>query len=132
MNKIAIHDSICAKLHTTYAKKNADYGDSFANVRRKFPDATLIHLNEKLSRLEELMRSGRTPCVIDESIEDTLLDMANYCILELVERRADAEAAENLRKLHGCIPDEMADLSNVPPVPPVVTLDVLGGAVHDC
>ena len=127
MNKIAIHDSICAKLHTTYAQKNADYGDSFANVRRKFPDATLIHLNEKLSRLEELMRSGRTPCVIEEPIEDTLLDMANYCILELVERRADIEAAENLRKLHGNVSEDMADLSNVPPM---VTVDMLGGAVN--
>ena len=73
-------------LNTTYKAKNADYGDSFAKVRAKFPNAILIRLNDKLERLERLY-AGAVQQVKDESIDDTLLDLANYCIMELVERK---------------------------------------------
>lgn len=84
--KECIHWTICRDLHDTYKAKNADYGDSFAKVRNEYPNAILIRLNDKLSRLETLM-NGAEQHVQDESIDDTLLDLANYCIMELVERR---------------------------------------------
>lgn len=84
--KECIHWTICRDLHDTYKAKNADYGDSFAQVREKYPNAILIRLNDKLSRLETLM-NGAQQHVNDESVDDTLLDLANYCIMELVERR---------------------------------------------
>lgn len=87
-NKLNIHKEICNNLHETYEAKNADYGDSFALVRGKYPNAILIRLNDKLNRLETLL-NGSHQHVNDESIDDTLLDLANYCIMELVERRID-------------------------------------------
>lgn len=87
-NKLNIHKEICNNLHETYEDKNADYGDSFALVRGKYPNAILIRLNDKLNRLETLL-NGSHQHVNDESIDDTLLDLANYCIMELVERRSD-------------------------------------------
>lgn len=84
--KECIHWTICRELHDTYKAKNADYGDSFAIVREKYPNAILIRLNDKLNRLETLM-NGAQQHVQDESVDDTLLDLANYCIMELVERR---------------------------------------------
>lgn len=84
--KECIHWTICQKLFETYKAKNADYGDSFAQVRQKYPNAILIRLNDKLNRLETLM-NGAEQHVNDESVEDTLLDLANYCIMELVERK---------------------------------------------
>ena len=84
--KECIHWTICRELHDTYKAKNADYGDSFAMVREKYPNAILIRLNDKLNRLETLM-NGAEQHVNDESVDDTLLDLANYCIMELVERR---------------------------------------------
>lgn len=84
--KECIHWTICRDLHETYKAKNADYGDSFAMVRNKYPNAILIRLNDKLNRLETLM-NGAQQHVNDESVDDTLLDLANYCIMELVERR---------------------------------------------
>ena len=81
-----IHREICEELHRTYLKKNADYGDSFAKLRQKYPEAILIRLSDKLNRLKSLMGSGNIQ-VKDESISDTLLDLANYCIMEEVERR---------------------------------------------
>lgn len=89
MDRIEIHKNICETLNNTYKAKNADYGDSFALVRAKFPNAILIRLNDKLNRLETLEKN-QTRFVLDESSDDTLLDMANYCIMELVERRLDA------------------------------------------
>lgn len=85
--KESFHWSICRELNETYKAKNADYGDSFALVRKKYPNAILIRLNDKLNRLETLMSGGKQH--VDESIDDTLLDLANYCIMELVERRND-------------------------------------------
>lgn len=85
--KECIHWTICLELNETYKAKNADYGDSFALVRGKYPNAILIRLNDKLNRLETLMNGGKQH--VDESIDDTLLDLANYCIMELVERRND-------------------------------------------
>ena len=81
-----IHQEICKQMHNTYRRKNHDYGDSFATLRQEYPNAILIRLGDKYNRLKALM-SGEAAQVKDESIDDTLLDLANYCILELVERR---------------------------------------------
>jgi len=83
-----MHKEICEDLNDLYKAKNADYGDSFADTRRKYPNAILIRLNDKMSRLESLM-GGASQQVSDESIDDTLKDLANYCLMELVERRID-------------------------------------------
>ena len=39
------------------------------------------------------MGRGEKAKVSDESIEDTLLDLANYAVMELVERRVDRDDA---------------------------------------
>ncbi len=93
MEKIKVHKEICDRLHDTYVAKNADYGDSFAKVRAKYPEAILIRLEDKMSRLEQLMQHGNRQ-VKDESVEDTLMDLANYCIMELVERKNDTKSKE--------------------------------------
>lgn len=91
MNKDVLHAEICKKLNATYIAKNKDYGDSFAKVRKEFPNSVLIRLADKFERLKQLM-GGAEAQVKDESIEDTLLDMANYCIMEVIERQVDKEA----------------------------------------
>ena len=83
--KIEIFREITDKAADTYERKNADYGDSFAKTRDLIPNAILVRLHDKLNRLTSLMLKGDQR-VADESIEDTMLDMANYCIMELVER----------------------------------------------
>ena len=90
MNKPERHAQICAKLNDTYARKNHDYGDSFAQLRQRQPNAILVRVFDKYLRLETLL-SGATQEVKDESIDDTLVDLANYCIMELVERQIERE-----------------------------------------
>lgn len=87
-DKTAIHASICTEIHELYNIKNADYGDSFAQLRKRYPSFICIRVFDKLNRLETCMAKG-TVEVKDETIEDTLLDIANYCIMEVAERRAE-------------------------------------------
>jgi len=96
--KIQTHAEIITKMHDIYIAKNNDYGDSFSKIRAKYPISILIRLNDKLSRLEALL-TGTNPMVKNESIDDTLYDLANYCVLELIERIEDAQYLE-LLKVH--------------------------------
>lgn len=94
-NKLEIFKSITDKMYKTYEAKNNDYGDSFTKVRNKYPNSILIRLNDKLNRLESLM-NGNRQMVSGESVKDTLLDMANYCIMELVEREMEHECGKKV------------------------------------
>lgn len=87
-SKIEIFCELTNKACETYERKNADYGDSFAKTRELIPNAILVRLHDKLNRVTSLMLKGDQK-VSDESIEDTLLDMANYCLMELTERAYD-------------------------------------------
>ena len=92
MDRIDIHEDLCAELHKLYVAKNADYGDSFAKVREEIPNAILVRLSDKLNRLKSLMtKDDDERKVLDESIDDTLMDIANYALLELVERRNEGD-----------------------------------------
>ena len=90
MSKYEIHAMICEELTQIYYNKNQDYGDSFAIVRAKVPDAIRVRLWDKMLRLDNLL-SGADALVQSETIEDTLKDMANYCLMELIERQLEKE-----------------------------------------
>jgi len=86
LGKVELHSGICETLNDIYERKNHDYGDSFAKLRNELPNAILVRIYDKYSRLKTLMQ-GADQKVKDESIDDTLMDLANYCIMELVERK---------------------------------------------
>lgn len=85
MNKVQMHRAICNELTNVYEAKNRDYGDSFKKTRERWDVALLVRLSDKYERLCTLVETG-TAEVVDEKIEDTLKDLANYCIMELMER----------------------------------------------
>lgn len=84
------HLEICRELNETYRQKNNDYGDAFANLRRELDNVILVRIFDKYSRLKTLL-NGEAALVKGETVEDTLKDLANYCIMELVERREESE-----------------------------------------
>ena len=90
--KLCLHKDFCDTLNIIYRQKNHDYGDSFAKVRSVVPNAILVRLMDKLERLKTLLGKGEQAQVVDESIYDTLIEMANYCIMEVVERRLELDA----------------------------------------
>lgn len=93
MEKIKIHKQLCDNMHYLYQKKNADYGDSFAQMRRRYPNVIGMKLWEKVNRLCNLL-DGQTQQVQDEAIEDTLMDIANYAVMELTERMVDSDCIQ--------------------------------------
>lgn len=89
MDKLEVHASICDGIKDLYRRKNADYGDSFGKARKVVPNYTLGKLYDKFSRYMNLSLAGEDTAQVDESVEDTLLDLANYAIMELTERKIE-------------------------------------------
>ena len=84
MNKVDIHKKICEELNALYARKNADYGDSFGKSFKEYcMTMACIRLEDKLNRLKALTKNKAQ--VVDESIADTLMDLANYAIMTVIE-----------------------------------------------
>lgn len=89
MDRVQMHKELCKELNDTYEKKNHDYGNSFGETFDKLGMISAVtRISDKYNRLVSLcMLSDKERKVKDESIEDTLLDMANYCIMTVIELR---------------------------------------------
>ena len=75
-----LFNTLLDQIKDTHEKKNHDYGNSFAKSMDEFGmPAAAIRLSDKLNRFKFLIKSEAQ--VKDESIEDTLLDMAAYAIM---------------------------------------------------
>lgn len=92
MSKIERHKALCDRLNDLYARKNHDYGDSFHTtfVEEGFA-MSRIRLSDKLNRFKALSHAGSAALVGDERIEDTLLDLANYALMTLLEMEVVAD-----------------------------------------
>ena len=85
MTNVEMHKALCEELNRIYEKKNHDYGDSFHQTFLEEGMAMpRIRLSDKLSRFKALTRKGGQE-VNDESIRDTLLDLANYALMTAME-----------------------------------------------
>jgi len=74
-------DEILTKIRNTILTKNECYGNSFHQTIEEYGMiALLIRLTDKLNRLKTAYRRY-------EDSEDTLLDIAGYAILGLIEIR---------------------------------------------
>ena len=82
----------CNALCELLKRKNADYGDSFFEppylLPKMFPQtAALVRLSDKFHRLRTLWNSVRVDrgerTRTEESLEDTIRDVAGYCVLLL-------------------------------------------------
>lgn len=91
------HQELLDNLHKLYVTKNHDYGDSVHDTYEKYGLVSfLVRLEDKLNRARTLARQGTfNQKVLDEKIEDTLLDMANYAILAVIELQMEQEAKKH-------------------------------------
>lgn len=73
------------ELHDIYKRKNSDYGNSFGESLEKFGViASVVRLQDKVSRFVSLTTGGNKQLVVDEKVEDTLLDLINYCVMTVM------------------------------------------------
>lgn len=77
---------ITESMREVFRKKRHDYGPSTTETYEKFgPISMLVRMHDKMSRLDRLL-CNTDSLVQDESINDTLLDLANYAIITMLER----------------------------------------------
>jgi hypothetical protein len=96
IDKVAQHKEIVLGLNELYRRKNADYGDSFhISYLEEGIAMPRIRLSDKLNRFKSLTKKGRRE-VKDESIRDTLLDLANYAIMTVLELDREKEAVNGV------------------------------------
>lgn len=88
---LEFHQKTCQYMIEVTKKKNADYtgtgSDPFANFRRceqldicSAEQGFLTRMTDKLARINSYVQKGELQ-VKDESVTDTLIDLANYSIL---------------------------------------------------
>ena len=88
ISRLGIYQYLLNNLEETYEAKNNDYGNSVADTYDKFGCVSfLVRITDKYNRLMTLCNpNAPEQRVKDEKIDDTILDLANYCLLWLVER----------------------------------------------
>lgn len=93
MKKEHLHKNLCELVHETYKVKNKAYGDAFTKSYNEYGlIMPCIRLEDKLNRFKNLINSSvKAICQesCDESMEDTLLDLANYAIMTVLELRTE-------------------------------------------
>jgi len=81
--KIVKHQKICEKLNSLYAVKNAAYGDAFGKTFELLGViSALTRMYDKINRLISLSKGAKEN---NESFKDSLMDLANYAIMTLIE-----------------------------------------------
>lgn len=83
-------ETVCDSLKSTLLAKNANYGSSAFQRPLLAPSldpgtAIMVRLSDKIARLETLL-SGE-PDRVGESVRDTILDIAGYCVLYLTAEK---------------------------------------------
>lgn len=82
-------DGICRDLMALHARKNKDYGNAAHESYKEFGLISyVIRLNDKMKRLKSLTKPGVEQEVKNESIEDTLMDLAAYAIMAIESLRS--------------------------------------------
>ena len=93
--KVNAFEDVTIALRNLYDAKNRDYGDSFGKSFEEWGlPMSCIRLGDKLNRLESFAK-GKEIQVADESVVDTLMDLANYAIMTIIEIQNKQEEKKN-------------------------------------
>jgi hypothetical protein len=84
--KYDIHKSYCEKLNAIYRAKNTDYDDSFGKgITAMGYMSAIMRMSDKMNRVTALLTKNTNSPMVEESVSDTLLDLANYSLMLLTE-----------------------------------------------
>lgn len=77
---------LTTKMYETFKKKRNDYGPSTRDTWEKYgPISMLVRMDDKMNRFKNLAIDDTKCLVKDESVKDTLLDLANYALITILE-----------------------------------------------
>lgn len=79
-------EKLTTQMLETFKKKRNDYGPSSRLTYNLFgPDSMAVRMFDKLLRFANLTTEGHETKVKDESVIDTLVDLANYALIAVIE-----------------------------------------------
>lgn len=85
MNNVEHFKKIATEIGELYERKNKAYGNSFADTYKKLGIISAVtRISDKFNRLCNLVTNPDIDN-LGESLEDTLRDMASYCIMTVME-----------------------------------------------
>ena len=100
MTDVERFKQITDAMTSLYSKKNSNYGNSFEKLYNDLgPIAGLVPLHNKLDRLTNIVKGGKNDF---ESLEDTLIDLANYAIMNIIELQKAKELKEEYNTCIAC------------------------------
>ena len=80
MDRVSQYKAVHSEAIELFKRKNADYGDAFANFG---PVGVIVRMGDKINRLSSV--TGSSVCLIKtESIRDTLIDLHNYAAMAIM------------------------------------------------
>lgn len=83
-SNVSKFSEILLEMRETYEKKNNDYGNSFGDTIKEFGFIPAVaRINDKLNRIKKMVKGEKMN--YDESMRDNLMDIANYCVLTIME-----------------------------------------------
>lgn len=78
-------NDITDEMNALYERKNHDYGNSFSETFRKLGIiSAATRMLDKMNRIVSLVTKDQQK-VNDESLRDTLIDIANYAVMTIME-----------------------------------------------
>ena len=78
-------NDITEEMNALYERKNHDYGNSFSETFRKLGIiSAATRMLDKMNRIVSLVTKEQQK-VNDESLRDTLIDIANYAVMTIME-----------------------------------------------
>lgn len=91
--KIEKHKHLLVELHETYKSKNQLYGDAFGETIQKYGlISALTRMHDKFSRIETMILGELED---EESLRDSLMDLANYCLMTVLESEISSKVELN-------------------------------------
>lgn len=97
MSKEEEFKAITKKMTDTFIAKNKDYGNSFEkSIDEEGYVAFQVRAMDKMNRFKSVLQNKKQE-VNDESVRDTLLDLANYCIMCSMKIDSDVKSEKEIR-----------------------------------
>ena len=76
---------VTEEMNALYERKNHDYGNSFSETFRKLGIiSATTRMLDKMNRIVSIVTKDQQK-VNDESLRDTLIDIANYAVMTIME-----------------------------------------------
>ena len=80
MDRVSQYKAVHSEAIELFKRKNADYGDAFANFG---PVGVIVRMGDKINRLSSV--TGSSVCLVKtETVRDTLIDLHNYAAMAIM------------------------------------------------